>query len=201
MNMGYITSVNLRQDAHFQSSSVKLFALIPTYDAKAADKSMSAEDIKRREMELLHSCIAVFVRDMNRYSSIGGEVDVLCPDGQVYSMLVIMMSLAMDHKATEQHCLKAANGCLSCDCPMEEFDDCSDRYRAPMLVEAVIMKIEHAAADYLNPDGTIRPGCKQRVEDWERQHKIKLYWNSWFEVCGAQFCLGCQFGSDCGAVI
>ena len=67
-----------------------------------------------------------------------------------------------------------------------------------MLVEAVIMKIEHAAADYLNPDGTIRPGCKQRVEDWERQRKIKLYWNSWFEVSGAQFCLDCQFGSDCG---
>ena len=94
MNMVYITSVNLRQDAHFQSSSVKLFALIPTYDAKAADKSMSADDIKRREMELLHSCIAVFVRDMNKFSSIGGEVDVLCPDGQVYSMIVIMMSLA-----------------------------------------------------------------------------------------------------------
>ena len=72
MNMGYITSVNLRQDAHFQSTSVKLFALIPVYDAKAADQSMSTEDIKLREMELLHSCIAIFVADMNQYSSVGG---------------------------------------------------------------------------------------------------------------------------------
>jgi len=185
MNMGYITSVNLRQDAHFQSSSVKLFALIPTYDAKAADQSMSEEDIKRREMELLHACIAIFIRDMNKYSSFGGEVDVLCPDGLVYPMLVIMMSIAMDHKATEQHCLKAANGCLSCDCPMDEFDDCSDRYRAPMLVEGVIMKIEEAAAEYLNPDGTIKPGCIGKVNDWEKENKIKLFWNSWFDVSGA----------------
>jgi len=69
---------------------------------------MSEEDIKRREMELLHACIAVFVRDMNKNSSFGGEVDVLCPDGLVYPILAIMMSIAMDHKATEQHCHKAA---------------------------------------------------------------------------------------------
>ena len=33
MNMGYFTSVNLGQDAHFQTSSAKLLARIPTYDA------------------------------------------------------------------------------------------------------------------------------------------------------------------------
>ena len=75
--------VNLRQDTHFQRASVKVFALIPTYNAKAADQSITAEDIKWRVMELLHSCIAIFVADMNRYSSVGGEVDVLCPDGLV----------------------------------------------------------------------------------------------------------------------
>ena len=44
-------------------------------------------------------------------------MDALCPDGNVYSMLVIMLCLALDHEETELHCLKAANGCLSSDCP------------------------------------------------------------------------------------
>ncbi len=65
---------------------------------------------------------------------------------------------------------------------MEEFDDYSDRYRAPMLVEGVIMKIEQASAEYLNPDGTIKAGCKGKVNDWEKENKVKLYWNSWFDV-------------------
>ena len=44
------------------------------------------------------------------------------------------------------------------------------------------MKIEQAAAEYLNPDGTIKPGCTGKVNDWEKENKIKLYWNSWFDV-------------------
>ena len=48
-------------------------------------------------------------------------MDVLCPDGNVYSMLVIMLFLALDHEGAEQHCLKAANCCLSCDCLENEF--------------------------------------------------------------------------------
>ena len=35
-------------------------------------------------------------------------------------MLVIMLCLALDHEATELYCLKAASGCLSCDCPYQE---------------------------------------------------------------------------------
>ena len=189
MNMGYLTSLNLKQNAHFQTGSVKLFALLPTYDANAADKTKSAEDIKWRTMELLHSCIAIFVRQMNKYSSVGGEVNILCPDNKVYTMLVIMMSIAMDHKATEQHCLKAANGCLSCDCPADMFDDCSEQYFAPMLTENVIEKIEKAAALYLNADGSIKQGMKHLVDVWETHNKIKLYWNSWFDVSRALFLL------------
>jgi len=29
---------------------------------------------------------------------------------------------------------------------------------------------------------TIKAGCVGRVERWEREHKIKLYWNNWFDV-------------------
>ena len=35
----------------------------------------------------------------------GGNVDVFYPDGNVYSKLVIMLCLALDHKDTELHCL------------------------------------------------------------------------------------------------
>ena len=72
-------------------------------------------------MEVHQACIGVIVRMLNMYSKRGGEVDVLCPDGNVYSMLVIMLCLALDHEETELHCLKAANGCLSCECPENEF--------------------------------------------------------------------------------
>ena len=51
-----------------------------------------------------------------------------------------------------------------------------------MLVEATIQAIEQAAAELLNPDGSIKAGCVGRVERWEREHKIKLYWNNWFDV-------------------
>ena len=55
--------------------------------------------------------IGVIVRQLNLLSSFGQEVNVLCPDGNVYSMLVLMMCLIMDHDETKRHCLKAANGC------------------------------------------------------------------------------------------
>jgi len=51
--------------------------------------------------------IGVIVRQLNLLSSFGQEVNVLCPDGNVYSMLVLMMCLVMDHDETERHCLKA----------------------------------------------------------------------------------------------
>ena len=70
------------------------------------------------------------------YSKRGGEVDVLCPDGNVYAMLVIMPCLALDHEETELNCLNAVSGCLSCDCPENEFDSWSRRPVAPKLVKA-----------------------------------------------------------------
>ena len=63
---------------------------------------------------------------MNKYSSLGSEVNVLCPDDKVYSMLVVLMCLAMDHEATEKNCLKAHNGCLCCGCSWEEYADFND---------------------------------------------------------------------------
>ena len=47
---------------------------------------------------------------MNMHFNMGedhGNLDVLCPDGNVYSVLVIMLCLAFDHEETELHCLKA----------------------------------------------------------------------------------------------
>ena len=56
-----------------------------------------------------------------------------------------------------------------------------------MLVEDVIRKVQDAAADFLNPDGTIKVGCIGRVQEWEKEHKIKLQWNNWWDVSFAQF--------------
>ena len=79
-------------------------------------------------------------------------------------MLISLFCLAMDPESTEKHCLKAANGCPTCDCPPDEFADCSGRYRNPMLVEDVIREIEEAAAELLYENGNIKPGCVGRVE-------------------------------------
>jgi len=51
-----------------------------------------------------------------------------------------------------------------------------------MLVEEMIRKIEAAAAEYLDRDGKIIQGHVGHVDEWEREHKIKLHWNNWFEV-------------------
>ena len=57
-----------------------------------------------------------------------------------------MLCLALDHMETGLPCLKAANGCLSCDYPENEFASWSRRPGAPKLVEAVFQQIEEAAA-------------------------------------------------------
>ena len=183
METGSIAAMNLRQEGRCQTSSIKMYALIPTYNADAAAAAgLDPEQIKKRQMEVHQAGVGIMVRDMDIHSSTGSEVNVLCPDKKVYAMPILVMCLAMDHEATEKHCLKAANGCLSCGCPPDEFADFSGHARAPMLVEDVIRRIEAASADLLNPDGTIKDRCKGRVADWEREHKIKLQWNNWFDV-------------------
>ena len=51
-----------------------------------------------------------------------------------------------------------------------------------MVVEGVIQKIEAATTLYLKADGTIMPGKIGAVASWEKENKIKLCWNSWFDV-------------------
>ena len=191
LETGYVGSLNLNAAAKFQHASVKMFALLPTYDKTAASKHLSPQQIKKREMEVHQACIGVIVRDMNKYSSKGGEAQVLCPDGKTYSMLIIMLCLALDHEATELHCLKATNGCLSCDCPEQEFASWTRSSGVPRLVEDVIRKIEEASAELLNPDGTIRDGCIGRVQEWEKENRIKLHWNNWFDVSTRFFLYVC----------
>ena len=179
---GYLTSANLNAEARMQPGSIQLFALVPSYDVDAAGKHLTKAQIKERVMEVHQAGIGVIVRQLNLVSNFGQEVNVLCPDGNVYSMLVLMMCLIMDHDETERHCLKAANGCLSCRCSHDELADCSCDSRPPMLVEGVIREIEEAAAEYLDENGKIKAGCIGAVEEWEKKHKIKLYWNNWFDV-------------------
>jgi hypothetical protein len=143
----YGSSLNLSARAKAQHATVKMLALIPTYDKDAASKRLSKEQIRQREMEVHQGCIGIIVRELNKYSKIGGTVNVLFPDGNVYEVNIIMLFLAMDHEATEQHCLKAANGCLSCDCPEHEFSDWTRGPGSPMLVENVIRKIQDAATE------------------------------------------------------
>ena len=51
-----------------------------------------------------------------------------------------------------------------------------------MLVEGVIQEIEADAAMYLKADGSILPGKIGSVALWEKENKIKLRWNNWFDV-------------------
>jgi hypothetical protein len=46
-------------------------------------------------------------------------------------------------------------------------------------VESGIAKIEDAASELrvLEADGSIKHGCIGRVEAWEKENRIKLYWN------------------------
>ena len=67
---GYIASLNLLSAAKFEQESVKMFALIPTYDKDAAAQTLSKEDIEKREMEVHQACIGVIVWMLKMYSKI-----------------------------------------------------------------------------------------------------------------------------------
>jgi hypothetical protein len=111
-----------------------MLALIPHYNKDAAAKCLSPQQIKKREMEVHQACVGVIVCELKIYSNAGGEVDLLCPDGKVCCMNIIMLCLALDHEATENHCLKAAKGYLSCSCPEDSLRpvkrDCRLLWRA-----------------------------------------------------------------------
>ena len=80
---------------------------------------------------------------------------------------------------------------LSVTCPENEFASWSRRPGAPKLVEAVIQKIEEAAAELLEADGSIKRGCVGRVEAREKENRIKLHWNNWFDVSFQVLFLSC----------
>ena len=124
----------------------------------------------------------------------GGELDVLCLDGDVYSMLVISASYALSSLGSQETglpCLKAANSCLSCDYPENEFASWSRMPGAPKLVEAVFQQIEEAALPQQRP---IKRRCVGRVEACEKENTIKLQWNKGFNVSFQVPFLSC---SDC----
>ena len=49
----YTSSLNLNAKAKFQNATVKLLALIPTYDKNTTTRRLTKEDIKYRELEVL----------------------------------------------------------------------------------------------------------------------------------------------------
>ena len=73
----------------------------------------------------------------------------------------------------EQHCLNAADGCLSCDYLETESADAGRPPGSPMFVEGVIRRIQAAAPLYLKAEGSILPKKIGR-----KQNKIKLCWNN-----------------------
>ena len=183
IDTGSMASMNMGLGARCKPGSIKMFCLLPTYNKDAAiGAGLNPDQIKKREMDVHQACIGVLVRDMNKYSSLDSEVNVQCPDGKVYPMPILLMCLAMDHEATEKNCLKAHNGCLCCGCPWEAFADCSGIVRPPILVEDTIRRIEAASAQFFDSNGSIIHGNKSKVDEWEREHKIKLHWNNWFDV-------------------
>jgi hypothetical protein len=183
IDTGSMASMNMGLGARCKPGSIKMFCLLPTYNKDAAiGAGLNPDQIKKREMDVHQACIGVLVRDMNKYSSLDSEVNVQCPDGKVYPLPILLMCLAMDHEATEKNCLKAHNGCLCCGCPWEAFADCSGIVRPPILVEDTIRRIEAASAQFFDSNGSIIHGNKSKVDEWEREHKIKLHWNNWFDV-------------------
>ena len=78
-----------------------------------------------------------------------------------------MLFMAMDHQATKQHRLKAANGCLSCDCPGAEFAD------AGLPQWSVITD----AYGGCHPKDTSSCSC---VSQGGRNHTARKNWRCWF---------------------
>jgi hypothetical protein len=61
-----VSLMDLRQDTWFQTSSIMMYCLMPTYDAEAASAAgLNAKQIKQGKMEVLQACVSVFVPYIN----------------------------------------------------------------------------------------------------------------------------------------
>ena len=58
-------------------------------------------------------------------------------------------------------------------------------------MDAVLPKIEEAAAELLEANGSIKCGYVGKVEAWENENRIKLHWNNWFDVSFQMLFLSC----------
>ena len=68
--------------------------------------------------------------------------------------------------------------------------------RPPMLVEDAIRRIEEASDKFVGPYGRILRGNTQKLDAWEKEHKIKLHWNNWFDVSFAPLFSFLRLDSD-----
>ena len=81
----FFGSLNLNSGSKFQHPSVKMLALLPTYDKDAAVKTLTQQRIKKREMGVHQACIGVIVHDPQQVfqqrqgsaGSVSGWKDVL----------------------------------------------------------------------------------------------------------------------------
>ena len=85
-----------------------MLALLPQYNKDAAAKRLSPHQIKKREMEVHQACVGVIVRELNKYSNAGGEVDVLCPEkflgrGHSVSFILRLRTKELGHITLEIH--------------------------------------------------------------------------------------------------
>ena len=107
IDTGSLASMNMGQGGRCQTSSIKMICLVPTYDKDAAAAAgLNPDQIKERVMQVHQGGIGILVRDVNKYSQLGSEVNVRCPNGKVYPILILLMCLAMDYEGTEKHYLK-----------------------------------------------------------------------------------------------
>ena len=111
----YTSSLSLNAKAKLQNATVKMLALIPTSkklppsDKNAASKRLAKEDIKERELEVHHRCIGVLVRELNKFSLVGGGGRCSMSGREyLFDESYHAVHMAMDHPATEQHGLKAS---------------------------------------------------------------------------------------------
>jgi len=85
IDTGSLASMNMGQGARCQTSSIEMICLLPTYDKDAAAAAgLNPDQIKERVMQVHQGGIGILVRDINKYSQLGSEVNVRCPNGKVY---------------------------------------------------------------------------------------------------------------------
>ena len=128
--------------------------------SKSATVSQTDEWRANRRVRLYHSCIDIFSTKIN--DLVGRDVYIRFADNMTRRSRVFLDVLCMDGDEVSTATMCPTTQCTTCWCPRDLFDSTKDTFPFRDTVE-VSSELQAEREQLLDPDGTPRDRCKERV--------------------------------------